>query len=87
MSNPYGQRNDTGWCRCSECGRTFGGLTGFDLHRRDIVRDPYDWRCATDAELLALGLSPDGKGWWRQPGPRSTPRRGTRKPVPGWVAQ
>ena len=39
-SNPYGQRNDGGWCQCAECGRTFGGLFGFDAHRMDVVKDP-----------------------------------------------
>ena len=51
--NPYGQRNDGGWCECFNCGRRFGGLRGFDEHRRDFRRDPYDWGCATDEELMS----------------------------------
>jgi hypothetical protein len=80
-SNPYGQRNDGGWCRCAECGRTFGGLSGFDAHRMDSVKDPYDWRCATDAELKAKCIRLSGRGWWvRQDGP-STPRLSTQTPA------
>lgn len=51
------------------CGRVFGGLTGFDKHRVTTTGeegyDPeYDWRCATEAELLARGLHASSKGWW-----------------------
>jgi hypothetical protein len=72
--NPFGQRNDGGWCRCAECDRTFGGLSGFDRHRivttgQDGCDSEYDWRCATDAELVARGLVQDARGWWlRQDG-------------------
>jgi hypothetical protein len=76
-----GQRNDGGWCRCAECGRTFGGLSGFDLH--SIAEHPggtaysgrcgcSNWwpRCATDAELEQRGLHLSAKGWWtRSDGP------------------
>lgn len=62
----YAQKNDGGWCECGECGRRFGGLTGFDAHRADITKNPYGWRCATDAELTAKGYSPDHRGWWRR---------------------
>ena len=65
-SNPFGQRNEGGWCKCSECGRTFGGLSGFDAHRMAVITDPYDWRCATDAELEARNLHLLAKGWWIQ---------------------
>jgi len=75
----FNQRNDGGWCRCAECGATFGGLTGFDLHRRDVTRNPYDWRCATPAELGGLGMHQDGRGWWRQEA-RSTPYISTETP-------
>jgi len=77
-SNPYGQRNDGGWCQCAECGRTFGGLTGFDAHRRDVVKDPYGWRCATDAELEAKGMRLSVRGWWVRQDGRSTPRLSTQ---------
>jgi hypothetical protein len=76
--NPYRQRSDGGWCRCSVCGRTFGGLYGFDLHRMDQTRDPYDWRCADDAELGDRGLHLSAKGWWVRLDGRSTPRLSTR---------
>ncbi len=71
--NPFVQKNASGWCECSGCGRTFGGLSGFDRHRITTTgqpgRDPeYDWRCATDAELEARGLHRDDRGWWRQDG-------------------
>jgi hypothetical protein len=59
------QRNDGGWCQCSACGVTFGSLTGFDLHRMDRQRNPYDWRCATPEELLSLGMHQDSQGRWR----------------------
>ena len=78
LSPGGGQRNDGGWCECSECGRVFGGLSGFDLHRMDQDRDPYNWRCATDAELTERGLHLSAKGWWiRSDGPWS-PRLSTR---------
>lgn len=77
-SNSYGQRNDGGWSECAECGRVFGGLSGFDLHRMDQARDPFDWRCATDAELHARGLSLSAKGWWVRQDARSTPRLSTQ---------
>jgi hypothetical protein len=77
-SNPHGQRNDGGWCECAECGRVFGGLSGFDLHRMGQARDPYDWRCATDDELQAKGLSLSANGWWVRQDARSTPRLSTQ---------
>ena len=77
-SNPYGQRNDGGWCQCAECGRTFGGLFGFDAHRMDVVKDPYDWRCATDAELEVKGMRLTERGWWVRQDGRSTPRLSTQ---------
>jgi hypothetical protein len=77
-SNPYGQRNDGGWCDCAECGRVYGGLSGFDLHRMDQARDPYDWRCATEAELQAKGLSLSAKGWWVRQDARSSRRLSTQ---------
>ena len=73
------QSNGGGWCQCAECGRTFGGLTGFDLHRADVTKDPYDWRCATDEELAAKGLHLAGRAW-RQDGD-SSPHGRTETPV------
>lgn len=56
------------------CGRTFGGLTAFDTHRISMTGKPgydpeYDWRCATDAELSARGLSLTSKGVWSREAP------------------
>lgn len=42
MRNPYGQKNDRGYCTCSDnellrepgCGRTFASLSAFDAHLR-----------------------------------------------------
>lgn len=68
-TNPLNQRNDGGRCTCAECGRTFTGLTGFDVHRITATAQPgydpeYDWRCAIDAELGAIGYASNGRGWW-----------------------
>ena len=65
----YTQRNYGGWCKCSECGATFGGIEGFDRHKVNMTGqdgyDPeYDWRCATEFELRAKGMHQDGRGWW-----------------------
>lgn len=41
--------------QCPTCRRTFGGVTGFDRHRRNgACLDP-----------VALGMTQDGKGVWR----------------------
>ena len=42
MANPFGQKNDRGYCICSDnellrepgCGRTFSSLAAFDAHLR-----------------------------------------------------
>lgn len=34
MSDPK-LKPGTRFCKCSACGRYFGGVNGFDLHRRD----------------------------------------------------
>ncbi len=72
IRNPFGQTNSRGRCDCAECGRTLGGLDGFDAHRVSVTgqpgRDPeYDRRCATDAEITAKGLRQDARGWWVSP--------------------
>jgi hypothetical protein len=73
-ANPYRQGNDGGWCTCSECGRTFGGLSGFDRHRINTTGQPgydveYDWRCATDDELEGFGVAHTAKGVWSREAP------------------
>jgi hypothetical protein len=60
----------------------FGGLSGFDLHRMDPSRNPYDWRCATDAELEAKGMHLSARGWWVQEG-RYTPGVSTQPAAAG----
>jgi hypothetical protein len=70
-----GQKNAGGVCDCSECGRVFTGLTGFDAH--SLPEHPNgtahsgrcgcsDWwpRCATASELEAKGYAPDAHGRW-----------------------
>jgi hypothetical protein len=57
------------WARCSECGQTFNSDYGFDRHRVTTTGQPgydadYDWRCATEAELLGRGWSKNARGWW-----------------------
>jgi len=57
------------WARCSECGETFTGDSGFDKHRINMTGQPgydpdYDWRCATPAEMEARGYRRNAKGWW-----------------------
>jgi hypothetical protein len=78
--NPFGQRNDGGWCLCAVCGRRFGGLTGFDAHHVTVHDDgsahgsrcncsEWSHRCLTDTELSERGLFRDERGTWRQEGP------------------
>jgi hypothetical protein len=79
---------------CSECGRRFGGLAGFDLHHVRTTGQPgydpeYDFRCGTDAELTARGLHVDRGGLWvREASFRSTPTpsRGVSPETSGEVA-
>lgn len=46
-------------CLCRGCGRYFGGVVGFDLHRRA-------GRCV---DPLAVGLKLASDGFYRQPPP------------------
>ena len=68
-ANPFHQVNDGGTCTCAACGRMFSGLRGFDLHKITTTGqsgyDPeYDFRCATDAELVGRGWRQDAHGRW-----------------------
>lgn len=50
---------------CRACNRTFGGLSGFDIHRVGQYTDTppdYGRRCLTDEELAAKGIMPNAKG-------------------------
>lgn len=43
-------------CHCATCHLTFGGVSGFDSHRRDGA-------CRHPSEL---GMAPDHRGVWRR---------------------
>lgn len=58
------------WAQCSVCLETFGSDSGFDKHRVRIPAPEYDWRCATEAEMLGRGWHRDQRGWWRLPDSR-----------------
>ena len=62
---------------CAECGRHFGGLSGFDAHRIGLRSAEYDWRCSTDAELAARGLHQVNGVWVQEARFRS--RRGVSR--------
>ena len=79
------------WAQCSECGETFGSDRAFDRHRVNTTGQPefdaeYDWRCATEAELLGKGWHRDHRGWWRFPGAYSPRPLSARGVPPGQVA-
>lgn len=48
---------------CAACHTTFGGITGFDRHRRG-------GECLIPADLA---MHPDGRGVWRMDGERPIP--------------
>jgi hypothetical protein len=53
--------------KCGSCGKTFGGLTGFDAHRvgKHTSTGPhYGRRCLSDDELSSKGYR-NIKGLWR----------------------
>ena len=73
--NPFGQKNDGGWCECSDCGRRFGGLSGYDVHLSRAHPDGSDhgnkcncsdwWpRCLSDAQLESKGPYLNDSGVW-----------------------
>lgn len=58
-------RLGTRFCQCAACGRTFGGVSGFELHRvgdHAIAR-----RCMTDGELAKAGLTLNKRGMYALP--------------------
>ena len=60
------------WAQCSECKEEFGSDRAFDRHRVNMTGQPgydteYDWRCATEAEMLGKSWHQDWRGWWRLP--------------------
>lgn len=66
MTDLKGQR-----CRCGACGRTFGGLSGFDFHLKGKLTEEhpnYGRECMDGKELEAHGWE-ERKGIWRKPMP------------------
>lgn len=54
-------------CQCSACRLFFGSVYYFDRHR--VGRhEPYERRCLTPDELVAIGLE-DRNGVWKKPAP------------------
>ena len=54
----------TSRCRCAACGRSFGGVGGFDAHQRLTAGGGL--RCL-DPATVGLVISPDG--WWARQAP------------------
>jgi hypothetical protein len=58
---------------CSDCGRDFGSVSAFDLHRVGDHRynatseRPKGRRCLAEDELLIAGWARDQYGRWRTP--------------------
>ena len=57
---------NTNYCKCTVCGEYFGGVGGFDLHRRGTVD-----RCCLPPSMIAdkegrLLLRMNEKGYWVQ---------------------
>lgn len=62
---------------CRGCGRTFGGLVGFERHRYgEYNHSPpnYGRYCRGDEELRDMGLAQDASGAWRGAAPAFTPK-------------
>ena len=69
-SNPFGQKNDSGWCECSDsevlsepgCGQVFSSLSGFDKHLRQghslegfTQRENGHWAYSADGAFYPSG--------------------------------
>lgn len=63
-------------CHCSACHETFGGITGFDMHRRGS-------RCSGPENL---GLKQNGAGIWVTPARFSTSDSRTHDVTKGQAA-
>ena len=72
----------TNRCRCTSCGRYFGGVAGFDAHQtlgddgRPICHDPAG---LTNTKGESLGYILSDAGYWTKPMPEGvvfTPRSG-----------
>lgn len=61
--------------KCLECGKVFGGVTPFDLHRAGTFESFENGRrvqrctrhCLSESEMRAKGLMPLSRGLWGQP--------------------
>ena len=49
------------WCECSACGRVFGGLKGFEMHRVGPMRD----RSCLDPAGMPERYKEHGGVWFR----------------------
>jgi hypothetical protein len=71
-------------CLCSACGKDFGGVRAFDLHR--VGKHEYDYnpdhpdgrRCLSEQEMLARGMYLNESGRWSQPRNGLSERLGSR---------
>jgi hypothetical protein len=69
---------------CTTCGKDFGGIRAFDMHRVGAYDHEYDEqhpdgrRCLTDAEMIALGMYINAFGRWSQPRNGLSERLGLR---------
>lgn len=66
-------------CECGRCRQRFNSLSAFDLHR--VGPHGAGRRCREPAELLALGMSLNDRGFWieRRRG-EARQKRGPRAP-------
>lgn len=56
--------------RCARCGKYFGGLSGFEMHRvgRFVdVHPDYGRRCLSDEEMVSKGMRQVGEKWCLKP--------------------
>ena len=58
----------TNYCLCRSCGQYFGGVKGFDMHRRDSGCLPPDTLLTRKGERL---LEINARGYWVTRAPKS----------------
>src|SRR5690349_18947032 len=54
-------------CQCTGCGDYFTTVAAFDMHRVFDNPEMPDWRtrhCMSEAEMLAVGMSRNDRGYW-----------------------
>ncbi len=49
-------------CRCAQCGRFFGSVTGFDKHQQRAPDG--NARCLSENEMCGRGMVQGAAGWW-----------------------